>query len=182
MVKRRPHSILGDHKDHPCARYCIYNTCFTFAQDPRPLKISKKHICINTLAALSVHGPLSRTPATNTPWGSGETSLAPCVGPQRLRAVSCAGGLAAGAHATQPHTGLRSHPLRRQVSRRKKAGSGCGESPCPKQKNKKAHCSRPMNPYCGTSPYAKPQPSIHHAIAAMQASNLDSAQPLRLSH
>ena len=179
MVKRRPHSISSDsdHKDHPCARYCIYNTSFTSGSSA-----SKKHICNNTLAALSAHRPLSRTPARNTPWGSGETSLAPCVGPKRLRAVSCAGGLAAGAHATQPHTGLRSHPLRRQVSRRKKAGSGCGESPCTKQKNKKAHCSRPMNPYCGTSPYAKPQPSIHHAIAAMQASNLDSAQPLRLSH
>jgi hypothetical protein len=50
----------------------------------------------------------------------------------------------------------------------------------PMEKN----CSRPINPYCGTSPYAKPQPSIHHAIAAMQASNkffssTDETNPVR---
>ena len=31
-----------------------------------------------------------------------------------------------------------------------------------------------MKPYCGTAPYAKPHPSIHQPMAAMQASNLQN--------
>ena len=136
-------------------------------------------LCFKTLALLSAPAPVSRTPAVDTPWGSGETSLAPRVGPPTvasgvLRPARCA-------DATQPHRGLRCHPLCRQESARKKAGSGCEESPCPKYKKRALlTANKSVLRHVAVREAPAQHPPRHRGNASVQPQSGASATPFEL--